>query len=87
MTVDRRDKTNHGSKEKKDDVPRSKPKKPTVRNTRPEGFKDMEDTVKDLLNAKGINYFEWLHELHKEEVNNIVAENREVIAQAVFNKE
>lgn len=45
-----------------------KVKRKTVRNTKPDGFLDIEKMAKDLLNAKGINYYEWLHERHEKVV-------------------
>ena len=53
--------------------------KPVMRNTRPDGFNDTESMAKDLLNAKGINYYEWLDDLHKKVILQEVTENKDKI--------
>lgn len=66
----------------KNSVPKenlNKPKRTVVRNQRPEGFNDIESMAKDLLNASGINYFEWLDKLHKQVVLDEVTKNKDVI--------
>ena len=68
----------------KGNVPRKetikpKVKKPVIRNQRPEGFNDIESMAKDLLNASGINYFEWLDALHKKVVLDELTKNKDII--------
>lgn len=50
-----------------------------VRNTRPSGFNDVESLAKDLLNASGINYYEWLDEQHKKVIFEETLQNKEKI--------
>lgn len=59
-------------------------KKKKVRNTRPSGFNDVESLAKDLLNASGVNYFEWLDEQHKKVIFERTLENKDKIVDLLM---
>ncbi len=67
-------------KQKEANINKNKRERPkAVKNTKPSGFKDMEKMAKDLLNAKGVNYFEWLHELHQKIILEEVARKKDSV--------
>ncbi|KFK76594.1 hypothetical protein DJ87_5291 [Bacillus cereus] len=56
-------------------------KKPKVQ--KPPTFKKMETAVKNILEAKGINYYDWLHEAHEKLVQETMLANVDSIGSLV----
>ncbi|AMR88325.1 hypothetical protein [Bacillus thuringiensis] len=56
-------------------------KKPKVQ--KPPTFKKMETAVKNILEAKGINYYDWLHEEHEKLVQETMLANVDSIGSLV----
>ncbi|MBS2762896.1 hypothetical protein KFV13_14790 [Bacillus licheniformis] len=61
----------------------SKPKKKTKKSSRPANFKEFENGAKSILKARGIDYYDWLHEQHTNLVNSVVLNNIDSIGQLV----
>lgn len=58
-------------------------KRKRVVNTKPDNFKETEQLAKKMLNADGINYYEWLDKKHKEVVFDKMIKNQDVIVDAL----
>ncbi|ANC22932.1 hypothetical protein ACFVXR_28795 [Bacillus thuringiensis] len=56
-------------------------KKPKVQ--KPPTFKKMEIATKNILAAKGINYYDWLHEAHEKLVQETMLANVDSIGSLV----
>ncbi|WP_225987895.1 MULTISPECIES: hypothetical protein [Bacillus cereus group] len=56
-------------------------KKPKVQ--RPPTFKKMETAAKNILAAKGISYYDWLHEAHEKLVQETMLANVDSIGSLV----
>lgn len=56
-------------------------KKPKAQ--KPPTFKKMETAAKNILAAKGINYYDWLHEAHEKLVQETMLANVESIGSLV----
>lgn len=54
---------------------RSKKKKPA----KPTGFKEFEALAKEIVEANGESYYEWLHKQHQEIILNFNVHNRKQI--------
>ena len=54
---------------------------------KPEGFADLEALVKDLFEAQGQSYFEWLHQQHQAQVLDFNLKNKGIIASLAKEKE
>ena len=60
----------------------SKPKR-KPKSSRPANFKEFENGAKSILKARGIDYYDWLHEQHTNLVNSVVLNNIDSIGQLV----
>lgn len=58
-------------------------KQKKVVNTKPTNYKETEQLAKKMLNANGINYYEWLDEKHKEAIFDKMLKNQEAIVDAM----
>ncbi|MED4701705.1 hypothetical protein P9436_21955 [Lysinibacillus capsici] len=54
---------------------------------KPEGFADMEALVKEIFEAQGKSYFDWLHQQHQALILEFNLENKGIIASLVKEKE
>jgi len=54
---------------------------------KPEGFADMEALVKEIFEAQGQSYFEWLHQQHQARILEFNLENKGIIASLVKERE
>ncbi|MEK5500977.1 hypothetical protein [Bacillus sp. FSL M8-0168] len=61
----------------------SKPKRKAKKSSRPANFKEFENGAKSILKARGIDYYDWLHEQHTNLVNSVVLNNIDSIGQLV----
>lgn len=50
---------------------------------KPSDFKEMEKAAKTILEAKGENYYKWLHQLHVQIVHELIANNPDSISLLV----
>ncbi|AVF28822.1 hypothetical protein [Paenibacillus larvae] len=53
---------------------------------RPEHFKELETAAKNILEAKGLNYYDWLHKQHDSLVQSTVFKNLDSIGLLVQNQ-
>lgn len=58
-------------------------KRKKVVNSKPTNFKETEQLAKKMLNAHGINYYEWLDARHKEAIFDKMLKNQEAIVDAI----
>ncbi|WP_088051867.1 hypothetical protein [Virgibacillus dakarensis] len=49
------------------------------RPVKPEGFKEFEELAKEIIEADGSSYYEWLHERHQEIILNFNVSNQKQI--------
>lgn len=49
----------------------------TKKDIKPSGFGETEKLAKNLMNAKGDSYFQWLHNQHKDIILNFTLENQD----------
>lgn len=55
-----------------------------AKTTKPSNFAEFQKAAQAILEKKGINYLEWLHELHTQEVHKVVSENPVEVAALVM---
>ncbi len=67
---------------------KSRPKRKSKRTvTKPQGYKEFETLAKEILEAEGVSYFEWLHEKHQEIILNFNLSNQKEIAELAREEE
>lgn len=52
-------------------------------NSKPDGFNDSEELAKEILESKGISYFHWLHEKHREIILDFTLSNKKEITEII----
>jgi len=57
-----------------------------VAKKKPERFKEYEDGAKSILEAKGIDYYEWLHKQHQQLVESVVITNSNLLGLLIEEK-
>lgn len=72
----------NGTGQQEEAVP--KPKRPKLQ--KPPTFKQVETAAKKILEAQGINYYDWIHEKHEALVNEVLLQNVDSIGLLVSKK-
>lgn len=53
---------------------------------KPDQFKEYEDAAKSILEAQGVDYYEWLHDQHKKLVESVVVTNPKLLGLLIEEK-